>query len=241
MYEGPVLLTSQVQGLDAGRFWYEVNDSGWAHMTSGPWVPMLRERSVDLKMPIDFETACITAAVLEAARKLSDVNIEKEQVTDAEVRYKATGANSIVLVATFYGACVDTFKFHQVTDARNPLQLRFRPSEALMPKSGVLADDVLHKMDLFADRLRAASQPRLGVGIMEYEIDSPSRAERTAAMGLANSIAGTLVARGMDPKMIRVSSQLWQVRDGHERDYGRAFVAVEPRFVDLGDKGWKPH
>jgi hypothetical protein len=119
---GQLLLEQTAPGIDAEFFSYAVQDTGW--QTLYPFAPepeILVNRNVAVHFPLDSQAVCIKPRDVSRALARAGVAAHMTQPGRNVLRWDRKNGNTLSLMATRKGACIEAFDLNQITDTAHAL------------------------------------------------------------------------------------------------------------------------
>jgi hypothetical protein len=119
---GQLLLEQTAPGIDAEFLSYVVQDTGWQTLYPFAQKPeILVNRNVAIHLPLDTQVVCITPRDVSRALMRAGVAAQMTQPGRNVLRWDRKNGNTLSLMATRKGACIEAFDLNQITDTAHAL------------------------------------------------------------------------------------------------------------------------
>lgn len=119
---GLLLAENTSPGIDSEMFSYVIQDTGWQAAYPFAAEPeILGNRRVSIHIPVDIRSACITPKQISDALHGAGVRTSMSQPGRNVLGWQTRGSNTLTLLATRQGACIEAADFTQITDAAHAL------------------------------------------------------------------------------------------------------------------------
>ncbi len=119
---GQLLLEQTAPGIDAEFLSYVVEDTGWQTLYPFAQKPeILVNRNVAVHLPLDTQVVCIKPGDISHALMRAGVTAHMTQPGRKVLRWDRKNGNTLSLMATRKGACIEALDLNQITDTAHAL------------------------------------------------------------------------------------------------------------------------
>ncbi len=121
LYDGGAVPERLVPGTNSSMFGYSANDTGWVNMSTFVYVPPRRgPRTVQLSIPVDTATNCVSPESLEARLRQRRIHFRKKSDRNVGPYLQTLQlGNAFSISYDLRGSCIQQFKLGQETLLRN--------------------------------------------------------------------------------------------------------------------------